>query len=139
MKKIRIIRDILKQTKADKIVASFLLFVLAAALIIWLAEPTIHSYGNALWYCYVNLFTIGFGDIVPQTIIGRIVSVILTIYATLVIAVVTGVVVAFYNEVIAEGYNAKLKNLKEKADNLENLSKEELRELSEMIKALGEE
>ena len=137
MKKIRIIRDILKQTKADKIVASFLLFVLAAALIIWLAEPTIHSYGNALWYCYVNLFTIGFGDIVPQTIIGRIVSVILTIYATLVIAVVTGVVVAFYNEVIAEGYNTKLKNLKEKADNLENLSKEELKELSEMIKEIS--
>ena len=64
MKKIRILREILQKTKADKIVASFVLFVLIAAAIIRMAEPSIDSYWDALWYSYVNLFTIGFGDIV---------------------------------------------------------------------------
>ena len=138
MKKIRILREILQKTKADKIVASFVLFVLIAAAIIRMAEPSIDSYWDALWYSYVNLFTIGFGDIVPQTVVGRLVSVVLTIYATLVIAVVTGVVVAYYNEVITEGFNLKIEKLKKKADNIENMSKEELKELSEIIKSIDE-
>ena len=134
MKKLKVLKSVLKQTNAGSILLSFLIFVFIAAFIILLAEPDITRYQDALWYCYVNLFTIGFGDIVPMTIVGRIVSVLLTVYATVVIAVVTGVVVAFYNESITRNFKESKSMVMDQLEHLPDLSKEELRDLSQRIK-----
>ena len=80
MKKLRILWGILKRTRADHILLGFVLFLLADAAVIRLVEPDIHRYGDALWYCYAVISTAGFGDIVTVTLIGKICSVLLTIY-----------------------------------------------------------
>ncbi len=46
--------------------------------------------------------TIGFGDITATTGIGRLLSVILGIYGIIVVALITSVIVNFYNEVKAD-------------------------------------
>ena len=100
MKKLRILWGILKRTRADHILLSFVLFLLADAAVIRLVEPDIHRYGDALWYCYAVISTAGFGDIVTVTPIGKICSVLLTIYTIFVVAIVTGVVVNFYTQLV---------------------------------------
>lgn len=136
MKKIRILRQILKTTRADKIVISFILFTFLSAFIILLVEPNINTYSNALWYCYAVISTVGFGDIVAITFIGKIISVLLTIYSLFVIAIATGVVVSFYTNAIANKYSESRAVILDKLEHLPDLSKEELAEISNIVKKI---
>lgn len=98
--RLQLLWHILKYTGADKFLLSFVIFVFLDALLIFLFDPSITSYGDALWYCYAVLSTAGFGDVVATTFLSRILSVLLTVYGVLVIAIITGVVVNFYTRLI---------------------------------------
>lgn len=134
MKKLRILGEILRRTHADKILIGFVFFVFIDAAVIWLVEPEITRYVDSLWYCYVALATIGFGDIVAKTLIGRIATVVLSLYATLVIAIVTGVVVNFYMQIIQLRQKETLTSLMERLEHLPEMSEEELKEIVRKVK-----
>lgn len=99
-KKLRILKNILMQTKADKMLIGYLGFVLLSAVAILVFEPGIHSYFDSLWFCFSVITTTGFGDVVVTTALAKIVTVLLSIYSVLVIAIVTGVVVNYYTKII---------------------------------------
>ena len=116
------------------IIMSFLLFIFADAFVILLAEPGITSYGDALWYCYVVMATVGFGDIVAVTFVGRAASVLITIYALFVCAMVTGVVVNFHAQLIEVQQKDTIAAFADKMQYLPEMSKEELAQISENVK-----
>lgn len=134
MKKLRILWGILKRTRADHILLGFVLFLLADAAVIRLVEPDIHRYGDALWYCYAVISTAGFGDIVTVTLIGKICSVLLTIYTIFVVAIVTGVVVNFYTQLVEMQQKETLAMFMDKLERLPELSKEELEHISQKVR-----
>ena len=136
MKRLRVLKNVLKRTKADQIIYGFVVFFLIEALIVLLVEPGITNYWDAIWYLYSVFSTAGFGDLVAVTVIGRILSILLTIYTTLVVAVVTGVIVAFYNDLVAMKYKASKAEILDKLEHLDQLSKEELTEISKKIREL---
>lgn len=136
MKKIRVLGIILKRTKADRVLSGFLLFLFAAALIIQIVEPDINRYVDALWYCYAVISTAGFGDVVAVTFIGKVCSVLLTVYSMFVLAIVTGVVVNFYSQVVETHSKETLTPLMDQLEHLPELSKEELEAISQTIKKL---
>ena len=136
MKKIKVLWLILKRTKADRILSGFFLFLFAAAGIIQLAEPDITRYGDTLWYCYAVISTAGFGDVVAVTFLGKICSVLLTVYSIFVVAIVTGVVVNFYSQLVEMHDRETLTIFMDKLEHLPDLSKEELETISQKIKQL---
>ena len=91
MKRIKVLGSVLKRTRADKIIIGFIVFIFAIAAVIQLVEPDINRYGDALWYCYAVISTAGFGDVVAVTFIGKMCSVLLTIYSLFVVAIATGI------------------------------------------------
>ena len=134
MKKLRILWGILRHTHADRILLGFVLFLLADAAIIQIVEPDINRYGDALWYCYAVISTAGFGDIVAVTLIGKACSVLLTIYTLFVVAIVTGVVVNFYTQLVELQRKETLAAFMDKLERLPELSKDELETISRNIK-----
>ena len=134
MKQLRILKSVLVRTHTHKILFSYLVFVFLDALVIYLADPAIPTYGDSLWYCYAVISTAGFGDVVATTVIGRIASVLLTIYSILVIALITGVIVNFYNQLIQVKQKETLTAFADKIQRLPELSHDELVELSENAK-----
>lgn len=130
MKKLRVLKAILVRTRAADMLVVYLLFVLAAALVIVLAEPDIHTYGDALWYCYAVISTAGFGDVVVTTWIGKVTSAVLTVYSVFVIAIVTGVVVNFYNQILRLQQEETLASFLNRMERLPEMTEEELREMS---------
>ena len=136
MKRLKILWVILKRTRADRILSSFVLFLLAAAAVIQLVEPDINRYGEALWYCYAVISTAGFGDVVAVTFLGKVCSILLTIYSIFVVAIVTGVVVNFYSQMVEMQTRETLTMFMDKLERLPELSKEELETLSQKIKKL---
>lgn len=138
MRKLKILKRVLKNTGADKLLISFVIAFFIASLIIWLWEPNITSFSDAVWYCYAVFSTVGFGDEIAVTYVGRIISVILSILSLLVIALVSGVIVAFYTDIVSIRYKTSKAEIADKLERLPELSKEELTELSETIKKLRE-
>lgn len=137
MLRLKILHRILKRTRAYYIIGIFVLLVFAVSFVFWVIEPDITNYGDALWYSYVNLFTIGFGDIVPVQPLSRILSVVLTVCATIVIALITGVIVAFYQAVCRSNLNDSKEVMIDKLSKLDKLSKEELKEISDKVKQIN--
>ena len=136
MKRLRILKGVLKRTHADRLISGFVVFFLLDAFLIMLVEPGINNYRDAIWYCYAVFSTAGFGDLVAVTVPGRILSILLTVYTILIVALVTGVVVAFYNDVVSMEYKASKAEVLDKLEKLETLSKGELSELSEKIRKI---
>lgn len=131
MKKLRILKQILVRTKASELLITFFIFIFIVSFVIFLVEPDIHTYRDALWYCYATVTTIGFGDVVVTTAISKVLSVILSIYAALIIAIVTGVIVNYCNQLLQLRQQETLAAFLDKLEHLPDLSKEELEDLAE--------
>lgn len=88
--------EIARKTYAIEILLGMLFLIISFSFAMSILEG--FSYLDALWYCFAVVTTIGFGDIVPQSIFIRTLSVILGIYGIIVVAVITSIIVNFYNE-----------------------------------------
>ena len=136
MKRVRILRRVLRETGADRIWQTFLAVFFLSALLVWKLEPEIETYGEALWYCYAVVTTIGFGDIIVQHILSRIISILLSLYAVVVFAIITGVIVNYYNRITELKQKETLTALIEKLERLPELSQAELEEISRRVKEI---
>ena len=134
MKKLRILCRILRQTQADRLLFVFLATILACSFVIWQVEPDIPTWRGAVWYCFTLVSTVGFGDVVVRTPVSRILSILLSAYAVLVLAIVTGVVVNYYSQLVELRSRESLSAFLDELEHLEGRSPEELRALSERVK-----
>ena len=130
MKRIQVLKRVLRDTGANRIWAAFVIEFFVSAAIIWLCEPDFHRYGDALWYLYAVVTTIGFGDFVAQHLVSRILSVLMSISAAVVIAIITGVIVNYFNHISSIRIEETLAAFMDKLEHLPELPPEELEQLS---------
>lgn len=116
-----ILLRIVHKTYAGEILLGLFLLIVAFSLVLMHNEESVHSFGDALWYCFAIVTTIGFGDIVAATAVGRILTVILGIYGIVAVAILTSIIVNFYNEV------------KDKKDDDHDESEENTYDMSECV------
>lgn len=133
---LRIFWSIIKKCRFEKVMAAFAIFFFLSALIIFLREPGITTYGDALWYCFVACTSIGFGDLVAVTPLGRIVTVILTIFELVLIALLSGVVVSHYLEVIHVREKVTATVFMDKMEHLTELDHDDLKKLQDKARSL---
>ena len=134
MKKSNLIIKVLKRTGAIKMLYGFIGLFLAISLLIMIFEPKINTFSDSIWYCFNVMTTIGFGDVTSVTIVGRVLSIILSVYSILIIAVIPGVLTSYYIESIKLRSNESMEKFMNDLEHLPELSKEELSDLSERIK-----
>ena len=133
IKRMRIFLRVLKDTGADKIWLSFVIQFFVLSVVIWRVEPEVKTYEAALWYSYSVVTTVGFGDVVVQHFLSRIISVWLSLNAVVVFAIITGVIVNYYNRITELKQKETLVSMMHKLEKLPDLSKEELEELSRNV------
>ena len=110
--KIKILFKIMLRTFALEVILGLFTIIIAASLVFYLYEPTITSFGDGLWYSFAVVTTIGFGDFAATNIVTRIVTVILGLYGILVVAIITSIIVNFYNETAGKKDTEELKEIK---------------------------
>jgi voltage-gated potassium channel len=72
-----------------------LVFVVVGAIAMRLVEPDVFTnIGDALWFSVVTVSTVGYGDIVPESTIGRFVASVIMIFGLAFVPAVTAVVVS---------------------------------------------
>lgn len=72
-----------------------LIVVTLASFILPYIEPGIPTAGDSWWYCFALITTIGFGDMVAVTTIGRILSVIIGFYGIIIVSLLTSAIVVY--------------------------------------------
>ena len=90
--------EVVRKSHALEILLGLLVLIISFSIILASVEADFNNYGDALWYCFAVVTTIGFGDYSCYTITGRILSVILGAYGLIVVALITSIIVNFYNE-----------------------------------------
>ena len=71
--------------------------MLISALVIYNVEPeSFNTFFDAIYWATISLTTVGYGDIYPVTVIGRIVTMISSVFGIAIIALPSGVITAGY-------------------------------------------
>lgn len=89
------------------LIALFYIFI--SALIMFVAEPkeTFNDFFHALYWATTALTTVGYGDVYPVTDLGRLISMLSSLFGIAVIALPAGIVTAGFVDAISEEANAK--------------------------------
>jgi voltage-gated potassium channel len=109
--------------------------VYAAALAMLDAErfhnDQINNFGDALWWSFATVTTVGYGDKVPHTATGRLIAVALMIAGVSLLAVVTATLASWIVERVAQ---EDTKGQAVTAAHIEEL-RDEVRKLAESLEA----
>lgn len=115
--KFNVLFKIIMRTYALEILIGLLTVMVAFSLLFPLFEEKITNFGDGLWYSFTVITTIGFGDMVATSLVGRILTVILGMYGIIIVAVITSIIVNFYNETAGKKDESTLKEIKNEQEN----------------------
>lgn len=81
-------------------------YIMISALVVYNVEPdTFSDFFEAVYWATVSLTTMGYGDIYPVTPIGRIVTIISSLFGIAIVALPAGIVTAGYMEEVTREKN----------------------------------
>ena len=112
--KMRLFVSIMFKTHLFDVLICLLALMIGFSFLLPRVDSAIPTFWDAMWYCFVVVTTIGFGDYVSTTFFGRIISVVLGMYGIVVVAIITSVIVNFYNAVMVKENEIKKEINKEK-------------------------
>ena len=75
-----------------------LLILLLGGIGFWWMEPGIHTLQDGLWLAFTTAATVGYGDLVPRTSVGRAFSVLVVLLGLAVLSLVTASLAALFVE-----------------------------------------
>ena len=86
---------------------------------------TIESFPDAVWWAFETVTTVGYGDMVPETVKGRLIAIALMIAGVALLGVVTATLASWMVERVSLGERARSR-----------ITDEHVAELSEQIRIL---
>lgn len=97
-----VLRRELTPLRAGFAIATAMLFLtVVCGIVIRLLDPEdFHSVGQGLWWAVQTVTTVGYGDVVPKAVSGRIIATILMVAGIGIISVVTAVITAAFLETV---------------------------------------
>ena len=111
-KSIKMILEVFKTQRKPLMTVGLLAvgYVLVSALVIFNVEPdSFKNFFEAVYWATVSLTTMGYGDIYPISTLGRIVTMVSSIFGIAIIALPAGIITAGFMEQL---------NSKEESDNV---------------------
>lgn len=114
-KNAQIIANIFKKQKGPLCYVLILAlgYIVISALIVFNVEPdSFNTFFDAIYWATVSLTTMGYGDIYPVTDIGRIVTMLSSLFGIAIVALPAGIITA--------GYMDELGNMSKKDENDSN-------------------
>lgn len=124
---------ILQTNDLYKVIMFTFTIIILAAIPMYYFETDVTSFAEGIWWGIVTTTTVGYGDIIPVTVIGRITAAILMLVGIGCIGMITGSVATFF--VHNSNKDDDKEYIKKKIDTIETLSDQEYQVLLQLIES----
>ena len=104
-KSFQIIGDVLRTSKKSLTAVGILAvgYILISGLVVFNVEPdSFDNFFEAIYWATVSLTTVGYGDIYPVTTLGRIITMMSSVFGIAVVALPAGIITAGYMNALSE-------------------------------------
>ena len=122
-------------------VGATLICILIGGVSIHYAEGM--SFADGFWWSFVTATTVGYGDISPSTIPGRIIATVLMIVGIGLIGSLTSTITALFfqkhEQKAPTSRDRLIKSIQEQLDNFDDLSDDDLKTICDTLNFLHEE
>ena len=71
--------DLSKSRSLEYIILIAVVLSIVSGFVIFLMDPNIHSVSDGIWFTWVTLTHVGYGDVVPTSFLGRLMGVALIV------------------------------------------------------------
>jgi voltage-gated potassium channel len=103
--------------------ASFaLMYIYVLSLAVYAAErdavgATITNYGDSVWWAIETITTVGYGDMIPVTIMGRIYASLLMLGGVVIVGATTATVISYLSEKVQTVHKKSQEHASHQTDN----------------------
>lgn len=137
-----IVGEFLADTRLDEILGILLFIIIGSTLGLYLIDPSMNNLFDNLWFVVVSITTVGYGDITPKTVYGKVFSLLLLVIGVFVFSAITGAISSYFMDNMLKEGSYHIHDLKEKVGKseieLEKLN-HQLKESDKKIDELKEE
>lgn len=88
--------QVLRTNNLDRVLAVLFILIFVSAIPIQILEPSITTYTDAVWWAIVTSTTVGYGDITPVTVIGRLIAMVLMLFGIGLLGLVTSSIATYF-------------------------------------------
>ena len=127
------LNGILKTNSLDKVLIFLVLVIFTASIPIRYLERSITTYTDAVWWAIVTATTVGYGDISPETIVGRLIAVFLMVFGIGLLGLVTSSVATYFLKNTDKEEDQTVTYLKGQIERIEELTNAELERVVTII------
>ncbi|MBQ5695203.1 MAG: two pore domain potassium channel family protein, partial [Clostridium sp.] len=132
------VKDEIRKSRLNFLLVISTIFIVIGAVLISLVEGM--SIGDALWWSFVTFTTVGYGDILLKTQLGRTIAVLLMIIGIGIIGVITTSLTLYIlddRKSIKKTYRDKvIDDVKSMLDNYDELSNNDIDNIAKILKSL---
>lgn len=121
---------ILSRNKLGTTLIVFFILTMLWGVLISAVDPGIHSIGDGIWWAWQTVTTVGYGDIIPESTLGRVLGILLMLLGVGIISLLTANFSAY---IINRGTDA----IKQEEDQLLNTVNQIQKQLDQIQKTLA--
>ncbi|MFI3219755.1 MAG: potassium channel family protein [Methylococcales bacterium] len=102
-----------------------------AGFILYVIDPNIHSITDGIWSAWVTMTHVGFGDVVPTSLLGRLLSAALILFGLTVFSLCTAILSA---SLIGKNMDSWENNVRQIEQETNHIEANESKILSELVR-----
>ena len=81
--------ELLRQKSLGYALFLSLIVTVLVGFAVFLVDPNVHSFSDGVWYAWVTMTHVGYGDVVPTSFFGRVLASVLILFGLAVLALFT--------------------------------------------------
>lgn len=107
-----------------------------AGLTLYIIDPNIHSMGDGIWSAWVTMTHVGFGDVVPTSLLGRLFSAALILFGLALFSLCTAILSASLIGKNMDFWSNNVRQIEQETNRIEADENQILRELAKLNERL---
>ena len=120
--------EVLKQKSIGYVLFLAVAVTILSGFAVFLLDSNVHSFSDGVWFAWVTMTHVGYGDVVPTSFLGRALACVLILFGLAVLALLTATFSSILMGGLARDENQILEELRRLHERLDQL---EARHLSE--------
>ncbi len=128
-----------RRLQFSTVVGVLALTTITAAFTFYIVESaggnsSVKSFWDSLWWALATVTTVGYGDVVPETRIGRVIGAFTMLVGIGIYSAFAGLIAATLAQISRTGEDREVEEIKSKLDRLGELDEREFEELVESLR-----